>query len=312
MKKIPSIVKQIQKFKPSPINFSFQKPISYSQFSIFHQCPYRWSLQYRDGHKIFTSNLSTVFGKAIHQTVQHYLTVLFEQNAVTADREDLISIFEDSLREEYKTQYKNNNNQHFSSPDELREAFDDGVAILNALKRKRSKYFGKRGWWLVGCEVPLILTPNRNYQNVLYQGFLDVVLYHEPTKTFKIIDIKTSYSSWNDKQKKDENKLYQLIFYKKFFAEQFNVPIENIEVEFFILKRKIWEESEFPQSRIQIFSPASGKSKVSKASILFDEFIKTAFNQDGYSEVELKPNVCEKSCKWCPFYKDVLCPESLL
>ena len=58
------------------------------------------------------------------------------------------------------------------------------------------------------------------YNNVLYNGFLDVVMYHEPTNTFKIIDIKTSTRGWREKEKKDENKQFQLILYKHFFSEQ--------------------------------------------------------------------------------------------
>jgi hypothetical protein len=74
-----------------------------------------------------------------------------------------------------------------------------------------------------------MVNPNPQYPNILYKGYLDVVLYHEGTNSFKILDIKTSTRGWGDKEKKDEIKQYQLILYKKFFAQQFNVPIDNIE-----------------------------------------------------------------------------------
>ena len=66
-----------------------------------------------------------------------------------------------------------------------------GVEIIRTFAKKRNQYFSKRGWYLVGCEVPIMITPNKRYNNVIYQGYLDVVMYHEPTNTFKIIDIKT-------------------------------------------------------------------------------------------------------------------------
>jgi hypothetical protein len=75
----------------------------------------------------------------------------------------------------------------------------------------------------------------------MFQGYLDVVLYHEPTNKIKIIDIKTSRQGWSKKEKSDENKQFQLIAYKKYFSELYNVPIENIEIEFMIVKRKIFE-----------------------------------------------------------------------
>ena len=102
-------------------------------------------------------------------------------------------------------------------------------------------------------------------------------MYHEPTNTIKILDIKTSTRGWNDKAKKDENKQFQLILYKKYFSEQYNFPIENIEIEFFIVKRKLFESKDYVIPRIQLFKPASGKIKMSRASKAVNEFLTEAF-----------------------------------
>ena len=305
-KKIPTIIKEIKNFQPDEINYAYQKNISYSQMSMFRECPKKWSLQYREGHKQFTSTIHTVFGTALHEAVQHYLTVMYDQSAAAADREDIIEMFEESLREEYKKQYAKNDNQHFSTSQELREFYDDGVTILEHLKKNRGKYFSKRGWYLAGCEVPIVITPNKRYNNVVYQGFLDVVLYHEPTNKFRIIDIKTSTNGWNAKAKKDENKQFQLILYKKFFSEQFNVPLENIDIEFFIVKRKLYENTDYPIPRVQEFKPASGKVKLNKATRALEEFIQRAFDKNGHADVDHQPTP-HKNCNWCPFYKTHLC-----
>ena len=47
-KKIPKIVKEIQKNPPHEIDYSYQKNISYSQISMFKQCPHKWKLHYKD------------------------------------------------------------------------------------------------------------------------------------------------------------------------------------------------------------------------------------------------------------------------
>jgi len=305
-KKIPTIIKEIKNFQPDEINYAYQKNISYSQMSMFRECPKKWSLQYKEGHKQFTSTIHTVFGTALHEAVQHYLTVMYDQSAAAADREDIIEMFEECLREEYKKQYAKNDNQHFSTSQELREFYDDGVTILEYLKKNRGKYFSKRGWYLAGCEVPIVITPNKRYNNVVYQGFLDVVLYHEPTNKFRIIDIKTSTNGWNAKAKKDENKQFQLILYKKFFSEQFNVPLENIDIEFFIVKRKLYENTDYPIPRVQEFKPASGKVKLNKATRALEEFIQRAFDKNGHANVNHQPTP-HKNCNWCPFYKTHLC-----
>ena len=51
-KKPPQIVREIQKNPPEPVNFAYEKNISYSQLSMYTQCPKKWALQYRDGHKV--------------------------------------------------------------------------------------------------------------------------------------------------------------------------------------------------------------------------------------------------------------------
>lgn len=310
MKKPPSIIKEIKKFSPKEINFSAgEKIISFSQLSMYNSCPHRWSLQYKEGIKAFTSSIHTVFGTAIHNTIQHYLTILYDKSGAAADRENLIEIFENNLREEYKAQYKKNNDQHFSSSEELREFYEDGVEIINYIKKKRNRYFGKKGWFLAGCEIPVLNIPDKSQPNLIYQGFLDLVLYHEATDKFKIIDIKTSTNSWTDYQKKDENKQAQLLLYKKYFSEQFNIPIENIDIEFFILKRKIYHNPDFPISRIQTFSPASGKNKVNKATQMMDDFIKEAFKFGDYNSIKHEAKI-NNNCKFCPFFGKELCPST--
>lgn len=305
-KKPPVILKEIREKKLPEIDYATQKSISYSQMSMFNECPKKWSLQYREGHKSFTSSIHTVFGTALHETLQHYITVMYEQSDAAADKINTSEMLEEKLREEYKKQYKANNNQHFVSPDELREFYEDGVEIIREISKDKKRYFGKRGWHLIGCEVPIILTPHPKYQNVMFQGYLDLVLYHEPTNKVKIIDIKTSRQGWGKKEKSDENKLAQLVTYKKYFSEIYNVPIENIEIEFMIVKRKIFESDTYVIKRVQQFKPASGKVKLNKVSKSIESFVEQAFDRNGYKEVEHQAKL-NGNCKWCPFYKTHLC-----
>ena len=306
-KKVPQIVKDIRAFNPPPINYAYQKNISYSQFSLFHDCPKRWSLHYKEGHKVFNSSIHTVFGTALHEVIQHYLDVMYEKSGAEADRINTYELFQDSLREEYKKQYKANNNQHFSSPVELRQFFDEGIEIIRDFAKNRGKHFTKRGWWLVGCEIPVQLAPDSDRPNVIYKGFLDVVMYHEPTDTFKIIDIKTSRSGWNNKAKKDELKQFQLILYKKYLSEIFNIDPKKIEIEYFIVKRQLWESKDFVIKRIQAFSPPSGKTKMKRAGIAIQNFLDGAFDyKSKYKEIDHQPVENDK-CKWCPYHKTHLC-----
>lgn len=312
-KKIPSIVKQIQKFQKQATDYRFEKTISYSQMSMFRTCAYKWKLQYKDGNYTYQPSIHFIFGTAMHEVIQHYITVMYEQNYTAADTLDLESMFETKLSELYAEEYKKNKKLHFSSPEELNEFYEDGLKILSYLKKNKKRYFSKRGWYLVGCEIPISLRPNKLYKNVIYNGYLDLVLYHEPTHTFTIIDFKTSTRGWNDAAKKDEDKQFQLILYKQFFAEQFNLDVDSIDINFVILKRKIQEDAEYVQRHIQEFKPASGKVKVNKAINAMNEFIVNCFNQDGtYKEVEHTPNPSSFNCKYCPFSTNNLCSYAIL
>jgi hypothetical protein len=231
---------------------------------------------------------------------------MYEQSGAAADRLNTSEMLEENLREEYKTQYKKNKNQHFIKPEELGEFYEDGVEIIREFAKNRGKYFSKRGWHLVGCEIPILIKPSPSHPNLLFQGFLDVVVYNEDTNTFQILDIKTSKSGWFDKQKKDELKQFQLILYKKFFSEQYGVPVENIDVEFFIVKRKLYESEDFVIRRVQQFKPPSGKIKLNKASQTLSKFITEAFDKDGYKDVDHQPTP-NGNCNFCPFYKTFHC-----
>jgi hypothetical protein len=305
-KKLPQVVKDIRGAIKREIDWENEKLVSYSQLSMYNDCPKKWSLQYKEGQKQFSSTIHTVFGTALHEVIQHYLTVMYEKSGAEADKINTYELFEDALQNEYKVQYKKNNNQHFSTSTELREFFDDGINIIRDFAKNKAKHFSKRGWYLVGCEIPIVLPPNPNLPNVVYQGYLDIVMYHEPTNTIQIIDLKTSTRGWNQKAKSDENKQFQLILYKYYFSQLYNFPIENINIEFFIVKRKLQESEDFVIRRIQKFSPPSGKIKVNRAIESIKKFTEDVFDEKGFKQVELQPTI-NHNCQWCVFHKTFHC-----
>lgn len=301
-KKVLPLIKEIRKKSVREVNYGYEKAISYSQLSMYRSCPKKWSLQYRDGHKTSEQSIHMTFGTAVHEAIQHYLDTMYDKSGAAADRIDIEEYFEDCFRKTYLKDYKKNKNVHFSNPAEMKEFFDDGMNILNYFKKKRNAHFTKKGWHLVQCELPMLVSPNTTYKNVLYRGYLDVVMYHEPTNTIKIIDIKTSTRGWGAREKKNEDKQFQLILYKKFFAQQYDFPVENIDIEFFIVKRKLYESEDYVIPRIQIFKPASGKIKMSRAEKAMNEFIKDVFTLDAkFKEDVMIPNPSKWNCGFCPY-----------
>ena len=130
-KKIPSIIKEIKKLKPPEVDYSYQKQISFSQFSMYTQCPHKWSLQYRDGHRKTEVSIHMTFGTAIHESLQLYLTTMYDESVAAADRINLVEHFEETLRNQYRKDYEKNKKVHFSSSEEIKEFFADGIEIIN-------------------------------------------------------------------------------------------------------------------------------------------------------------------------------------
>lgn len=311
MTKVPKIVREIKNAKTREIDYSKDSLISYSQFSMHKTCPHKWALIYKDKNQVFTDSIHTIFGTSFHETIQHYIQTSFEVSGVKADELDLTQHFQSRISENYKKTYESNNKKHFSSPEELEEFFNDGLKIIDYIKKNRRGYFPSRSWHLVGIELPVVLNPNPKYPSVIYKGLLDLVLYNEKHDEFYIFDFKTSTSGWNDYAKKDELKQYQLILYKHFFSELYNVPPEKINIKYFIVRRKINENADFVPKRVQEFAPPSGKIKTSKALNELNSFIEDCFDIGGKIKQKAYTKNVGNHCKYCPFNNTSLCDKSV-
>jgi len=277
--------------------------ISYSQISMYSDCPLRWKLNYVDKVSISESNIHLIFGSAMHEVLQTYLNIMYMDSVKNADTLDLNKMLRDKLIEQFK-QAEEQDGKPPCTKEELMEFFDDGILIIDFFKKRRAEYFSKRDWELIGCEIPIEVDLKNNIRMV---GYLDVVMRHIPTDSIKIIDIKTSTMGWNKWMKKDENKTQQLLLYKQFYSKQYDHPIERIEVEYFIVKRKLWEKAVFPQKRVQKFVPASGKPSMNKVNGRLLKFVNEAFTEDGEKKDDMLATPSKKACKWCEFKKTEHC-----
>jgi len=278
--------------------------ISYSQLSMFSECPQRWKLNYIDKVTESEPSIHLLFGTAMHEVIQTWLEVMYHDSVKNANKLNLEQRLHDKMMELFQRD-KEAYGKNPCTLEELREFFQDGVDILDFLKKRRADYFSKRGYKLIGCEVPIDVDLKKNVNIV---GYLDLVILDERTDMITIYDIKTSTRGWNKWMKKDENKTQQLLLYKQFYAKQYNHPIDKIEVEYFIVKRKLWEEAMFPQKRVQKFSPASGKPSMNKVANRLNTFLDLAFDDEGNRISEnIIPTPSKKACKWCEFNQTEYC-----
>lgn len=280
------------------------KTVSFSQYQIYKNCPHQWYLNYVKKLQPFKPSIHLIFGTAFHETLQNYLQVMFDKSATEADKIHLPTYFKTKLMELYKA---NAYAGHFSTPEELSEFYEDAVAILDFFKKKRNLFFSKKNTELVGIEIPIKGPIVEGYDKVGMKGFIDLVLYDKVLKKYIIYDIKTSTRGWSDYEKKDQVKVNQILLYKKFFSNLKGIPESDIDVQFFIVRRKINENLEFAPKRIQEFIPANGTKKVKDALEDIQNFVKDCFTPEGdYIEKSYFKNT--DKCRFCPYIdKPELC-----
>lgn len=309
-KKLKGKVKEVweSKLKQKP---SENKHISYSQLSSFTTCQRQWYLQYVKNLAPYQPSIHAIFGTAMHETIQTWLETMYHGKVKDAMDMNLDQLLYDNIIKSYKSNKAMNSHQHFSTSDELTQFWIDGKHILNYLKKKRTWYFGTKNLMLAGVETLLYqeLRPG-----VKFKGFIDLVFYHPITDRWTIMDIKTSTSGWREEAKKDEKKIAQILLYKQFFAQQFDIDIEKIDVQYFILKRKVPRNAEFAamERRVQEFTPPSGKIKIGKALSMMNEFVETAVDTNGeYIEKEYPTNPSKWGCNFCAFKEMRICPDAV-
>jgi hypothetical protein len=286
--------------------------VSYSQYTMYANCPHQWKLNYMDGNRTFDPSLHLVFGTAMHETLQSWLDVLYNKSPKEATQLDLGKMLYDGMVSEYKVM-REQTGVDFSTPSEMEEFLEDGIEILNFITKNRIDYFNTRQLRLVAIELPIYSKAIESH-NVHMMGFLDLVFEDTYQNKLVIWDIKTSTRGWNKYQKADKTKTAQLVLYKKFLSEQYSYPIDKIDVKYFIVRRKLDEGMMYAQKRVQEFTPSNGKPTVNKITKSFEDFIRNAFNEDGSyrteSEFPALAGKNNKNCKYCPWKTDYeKCPK---
>ena len=281
------------------------KRISYSQYSQWDICPFKWKLNYVDKLSEYTDSIHTMFGTSMHEVLQTYLTVMYNDTIKMADALPLKDMLLTRMKRNYKQIMERNGGEVFCEQSDMEEFYQHGLLILDWFKKKRQNYFSKKGYELVGIEVPI------NYDlpnDIKFIGYIDVLLYDKLRDRYKIIDIKTSTMGWNKYMKADKNKTDQLLLYKQFYGAQHDISLDKIDVEYFIVKRKLYDKVDFPQRRIQTFSPANGKPSINKVNNNLNTFINESFKDGNYNlSHDFIKRPSKKNCRFCEFNQTEHC-----
>jgi hypothetical protein len=281
--------------------------VSFSQYSMWSSCPHQYKLNYIDKLGESSSNIHTIFGTAMHETIQHYLSVMYGVSKKQADEINMDKLLLEKMREAYKGEADKMSEGTPCTQIQLEEFYGDGRRILAWLNKHMHKFYSKSGFELVGIEIPLNASIK---EGVHFIGFIDIVMRDLASNEIIIIDLKTSTMGWNQYQKADKMKNSQILLYKKYYSELFNIPLQKIKVEYQILRRKLPEDSAFPVPHVSKHVPAHGSPSVKKVYDEFMEFINTVFDDGGgFKDIEFPkvPGAAKKNCKFCEFGNRAIC-----
>ena len=281
--------------------------VSFSQYQLYSTCPRAYKLRYIDKLGESSANIYTIFGTAIHETIQHFLSVMYGVSKKQAMEIDTDKLLLDWMRKEFIKENEKLSEGSVCTQLELEEFYGDGRRILEWFKTKIDKFYTKTGFELVGIELPLNAKVK---EGVHFIGFIDIVMRDLSDNSITIIDLKTSTMGWNKYAKSDKYKNAQIVLYKKYYSELFNIPLDKIKVEYQIMRRKLYEDAPFPIPRISRHVPANGKPTVNRVYNEFMEFVNEVFDDEGkFNDLPYPKNPGErkKNCKFCEFLQRGIC-----
>lgn len=296
--------------RESTINYAYQKSVSYSQYSMYKQCNFRWYLNYVKKQRVFKPSIHTLFGTSFHETIQEYLRLMYEESVKKSEEFDYENFLKERMIANYKEEMEKNKDEHYVKKEDFNAFIQDGVNIMSWVKKNRKKYFTTRKVKLIGIEIPMEQYIVEDIPNVIMQGYIDIIFYDEDLKKYTVIDFKTSTSGWKDADKKDDMKLSQLLLYKHFYSRALKISPEDVDVMFMIVKRRPFISEDFPTHWVQEIKPAQGKAKLKKAVEDFEAFVRDCFTKDAkYIDREYPKS--PENCKFCEFLnKPEICSKS--
>ena len=76
--------------------------ISYSQLSMYGDCPLRWKLNYVDKLSVSEPSIHLLFGTAMHEVIQTWLEVMYHDSVKNSNKLNLEQRLHDKMYEHLK------------------------------------------------------------------------------------------------------------------------------------------------------------------------------------------------------------------
>lgn len=254
--------------------------ISFSSLQDYKNCPRLFYI--KQVLKIPTpKNLFLSFGISCHFICENLLKGKIKKNEVS-------SIFDLHFLEELK----NLDKKFLQDKDFISTLRKQGKNLFPNFLDKLHDHYGD--FELVDTEF-LLHEPIKEFVTELkFKGFIDTIIKTKKDGKFNIIDWK-SCIFWSNEKKNDKKVLYQLIYYKYFYAKKIGIELDDINVEFVLLKRSS------KKNNIEFVPITSGGKRISNAM----EYLKSACEGIEKENFKREPTYCHfnecffKGTEWC-------------
>ena len=296
------------------------KYISFSEYSLFRNCPHKWYHRYVL-KETEPSNEFLVFGSALHATIEHIV------------KQSPSKILYGKL---FENQIKENSNGVVASSYFGRNMVREGVDLLVELD-----YFKRFSMWeplkdeagnIISLEEQLF-EPLVEYKGemIYFKGFIDYSARHKVNKDkYIILDWKTGIKEWNldkkvgvltfesyypklvageplttEEQQDLTAKLFfgQTVLYQQFYAQKHNLNPKDIIIGYCVLTRQPVNIQEYSVEQQDTFTEFV-MSDVRKAAVEIMD-IKSNTDVNKLDQIKAKDNPGLKGlCQYCHLKKD--------
>ena len=275
------------------------KHISYSEWKNWLICPHYHKLTYIDKINKFEGNIYTAFGKALHTLCEETLTKTEQYRS----QEKIITLLKEQFVKELKA-LPADEQQRAANDFDLPLWVDHGIEIIPDLYRSLTEKFGKLGKdWNVLAAEEFLYQPITEFSDAEknFKGFIDLVVHSNKDEKVHLIDWKTCSWGWRREKKNDKVMAYQLVMYKHFYSQKYDVDPKDIDCHFVLLKR-----TAKPGNKVEFVRITAAKKRTTDAlkslttalyNITKERYIK---NRNSCTSCKHRPGVCE-------FYKTEYC-----
>jgi len=252
--------------------------ISYSELKNWHHCPFYHKLVNIEKLKVFEGNEYTAFGTALHSVCEDLLT-----DEVDIPKPEL---FNQKFRDEIKKLKSEEINKKL-----IVDMFAQGGKLSEQVLPSLESYFDD-------CEVFMaeekLYEPISGTDDYLFKGYVDLIV--KEGDNYHIIDWKTCSWGWDSRKRSDKMILYQLILYKHFFCQKYDISPDMVHTHFGLLKRTS------KKNIVELFKVTSGPKRIENALELLHKAIQTI-----KSGVHIKNKLSCTSGYGCDLYKTKHC-----